>query len=741
MIGSNQFVQLKKPNRETSNKDEKYHSDYGKWAASSINSSAYLHFLEKCYVNWCFYKGRQYQWIYEEDMAGFFLDETGSPRHRIRISHNLIKPMVNYFVGNSIRTEFKSRAESRNDLVKNKIDQLVEKFSSLHDIIEDIPQLEEVIRSQVPLGENKDETERLIRMSSIDEVTDAMNSLISILSERVNDEEIKVRGARSLALYGMAVYYGVSRNLQYTGKRIDSYLYFWDTNARESNLQDAAFMGHIEYSDVPQIAEYYQNLTSEELKTLEAHASAVAGHPTRLISQKMNNQTGNTVMVVHSYWKDYAKYLYGWVRDDAGYISLERIEKDDKYSKKDLVKKSELNDDQLAITGGDTSKYVIVEEIRYCIFTPGESLGGGVNTGGKDIVYEYGVLEDQEDDPVYPESSRYPYKVSTWAYENGEVLTPLDDAIDPQRMINRLFSISESQFNNAHGSGTIVAADAIDDEEGDVGLSAKMKRGDVITVDARKYNSVHNAISEYKSNMGDAPQQIAGFISMVQQAFREMTAVNDSMTGSTGTSNALVGVVQEQINQGTLVQEPFFYALASYMNQIYQNMAHVGRKVYSKYPKMLSLFAGDRARSIVQNIEDMSLESWRVFIKRAEPESTEVQKADNLIFMLLQYQMIDANLASKLLGRSTTDLVYDQVRKYQGKLAQAQEEQAQQEQEILAAQAEAEELDRQQQMEMSRQESDRDQYNKDADRMVDYVKSQERNENSLERDLLKLSAQ
>lgn len=736
MIASHFQNQIKKPNRLKDEKNEQYHVDYAKWAIRVINSENHRLFTEKAYVNWCFFKGQRYQWIYEEDMAGFFLDDTGNPRHRIRISYNLIKPMVQQFVGNAVRLDFNATAQSLNDLAKNKLEERLNRLFDFHDMIDFAPGAEEIIREQVPLGRTREETEQLVRLSKTDEVTDSMNNLLTILAEKVDIAEATVRGARYLCLSGMAVYFGRYANLNYEGSVLEPWRFFWDIGAKKSDLSDAEYMGHWDFIDVPYLLETY-NLTDAEQQILEAHSTQANSS----IHQRLYNfqypSTSSRVPVYHAYWKDVERKEYGWVRDKDDYICLKQITGPKaEYSPKDLVPVSELSEMQLAKTEGKNRKYVIVDVIRCCVFTPAEDLHASGHEV-KDIVYEYGILEFQEEDPIRPESSHFPYKVQTWIYEQGEVLTPLDDAIDPQRLINRMVSVQESSFNRSHGSGAIVASEAIDDEDGDVGIAAKINRGEMITVRAQNLGSVHNAVGKYESNSGQVATNIQPFIENLKTAFRDITAVNESMTGTMGGGQALVGVVQEQINQGTIVQEPFYYALTRWLQQIHQNMAQVGRKVYVQYPKMLALIAGDRARDILTVIDDLSLESWRIFIKRSPSRQSEIQMADELIFALLQVQMIDQNLAAQLLGRSTRDLVYDQLRKYQGKLAIAQEEAARQQEEIAAAQAEAMAQEQQRQQMTDELDKERDQSNKEADRMMDYLKAQERNETSIQRDLLR----
>ncbi len=74
---------------------------------------------------------------------------------------------------------------------------------------------------------------------------------------------------------------------------------------------------------------------------------------------------------------------------------------------------------------------------------PAEELG----SADGDIILEFGILPYQEKNLYDPSNVRMPYKCYTWVYDRGEVLTPLDDVIDPQRFLNRTLSVVESQMS------------------------------------------------------------------------------------------------------------------------------------------------------------------------------------------------------------------------------------------------------------------------------------------------------
>ena len=56
-----------RPNRLTTKKNQDYHRDFGKYCLGVMGHSSYRRFLDKCLINWSFFKGGDGQWIFDED--------------------------------------------------------------------------------------------------------------------------------------------------------------------------------------------------------------------------------------------------------------------------------------------------------------------------------------------------------------------------------------------------------------------------------------------------------------------------------------------------------------------------------------------------------------------------------------------------------------------------------------------------------------------------------------------------
>jgi hypothetical protein len=299
---------------------------------------------------------------------------------------------------------------------------------------------------------------------------------------------------------------------------------------------------------------------------------------------------------------------------------------------------------------------------------PQEEIGYG------DIILEYGVLPYQEKQLYDPANVKFPYKCYTYIYDRGEVLTPLDDVIDPQRFLNRTLSVVESQMANMRGSGTVISKSAVDDRDGEADIMRNINSSKPIFVDTDRVGSVQNAIGTYGTNIGSGTLQMFQVIQTVQQSIQDVTGVNEAMTGTQGGSDMLVGVVEAQIQRGSLVQEPFYWALTSILRQAYEHMATVGKSIYHDNPRKLAMMVGDEGLSRITITEDHLLQDYRIFIKRSETPEQGLNAANQLLFTLLQAGMIDQITFANLFNRASPDLVAQALRQFHRDKLMAQQQ-------------------------------------------------------------------
>jgi hypothetical protein len=630
----------------------------------------YRKYINKCLINWSFFKGQDGQWIFDEDVESFFLDESGDIRNRLKWTKNVIKPMVQQYVGNAIRLSYDARATCISDFVINKREQDLKELKAYQAVAEAFPFFKDLLKDTVGIMDTELETEEMFHNTFVENYEKDINNLVNFITEEVNLDELKVQLTRNLALCGLGIYKGFEAGDNYCAESINPLFFLWDLSAKKPDLSDSEFMGEWYYMDAPSIFERYQTLTSIERQAIENYGNQKT-HDIHRVVNGIYSQAAGKVPVYEVYWKDVEKREYGWVMDEYGYPYYTMInDESSNYTDKDLIDpatekhKAEMRDKK--------KHSIYVDVMRFCIMIPQEEIGNGLG----DIVLDYGILPYQEKNLYDPANVKFPYKCYTWVYDRGEILTPLDDVIDPQRFLNRTLSVVESHMANMRGTGTVISKSAVDDRDGEADIARNINASKPIFVDTDRVGSVQNAIGTYGTNIGGGTLQMFQVIQSVQQSIQDVTGVNEAMTGTQGGSDMLVGVIEAQIQRGSLVQEPFYWALTSILRQAYEHMATVGKMIYHDNPRRLAMIVGDEGFTTINITKDNLLQDYRIFIKRSESKEQGIVNGNSLLFTLLQAQLIDQKIFANLFNRATPELIANELRQYHKDIAQAQNNQA-----------------------------------------------------------------
>jgi len=660
-------VKTSRPSKLKARKNKEYHKDYARFCLSVMDNALYDSFVNKCLVNWAFFKGGDGQWIFQEDVESFFLDESGDIRNRLKWTKNVIKPMVQQYVGNAIRLAYNADATCISDFVINKREEDIQKLRAYHAIADLGGDMGEMIRNNTMIEDTPAETEEMYYNTFVEEYERDINHLIDYISTEVNINELKVQITRNLAICGMGIYKGYEQGGNYVAESVNPLNFFWDISSVKPDLSDSEYMGEWYYMDSASIFERFQNLRADQRKDIENHGKDKSYSNLHKMVHGVQGQPGGKVPVYEVYWKDFEKKEYGWVEDEFGYPYYTMInDPESNYKDKDLIKPP--TEKAKKRMKGKKKEIIYVDILRFCIFIPQEEL----SSSSGDIILDHGILEYQEKNLYDPANVKFPYKVYTWVYDRGEVLTPLDDVIDPQRFLNRTMSVIESQMANMRGTGTVLSKSAVDDRDGEADVLRNINSSKPIFVDTDRVGSVQNAVGTYGSNVGGNTLQMFQAINVIQQSIQEVTGVNESMTGTGQSQDALVGVVQAQIQRGSLVQEPFYWALTSILKQAYEHMATVGKAIYHENPRRLAIMVGDKGLENINISSDHLLQDYRIFIKRSEGEDAGVNAGNQLLFTLLQSGLIDQPIFSNLFNRATPDLIASELRRFNKMKQQAQ---------------------------------------------------------------------
>ena len=662
------------------NKDEEYHKKFARYCLGQANNQYQNSFVDKVNINKNFYKNNS--WIMDEDLESFFKDDTEQGRNRIKMRKNIIRPMVEQYRGNAIRMSinFKCRSISAQAITRreNALAKMLH-FSNVANAPNN-PWGEDM-RSQMAIGKNEAETRSIFENVYVDKYVEKMNYLLGFISERNEFNEKQVRLSEELALTGLAV----MAEYEYSGHHqfnvVSSETFFFDRSAREYDLTDAEFMGEVIYMNVSEIFEQWPDMSDEQRTAVDNYAKMY-----RKASQAANagvgdkggttNQFANSgkVPVYKTFWKDGDTYEYGYVLDKFGYEYLTRInhveegDEEPRYTDKDLIRsKSERAKN---LFGDKLKKRLYVDTLRMAIFIPQEIVAMGDSSTApqknKDIVLDYGIAPYQETENQDFDSVKFPYKCYCWGYIDGEVLSPVDDAIDPQRFINRIMSIAENQINNSRGSGSVIDESMVDDP---AEVLQNMNQSKPVFVKA-KGRGVQNAVSSYDSTVKAGTMVLFNIIESIGKLTQEVTGVNEALKGESTGSDQLVGVTQLLIQRGSLMQEPFYNAITNVFKQCYQSAASKGKRIYADNERNLCIAVGDEGAEVLKITKEMKMEDFRTFIKRQNSDEMLIESGNNMLMALFSIvnpdgsKLLDDKRFSNLWGRSTPDEIGIALRQY-----------------------------------------------------------------------------
>lgn len=659
----------KRPNRLTEVKNIDYHKNMATYCLQTLNNHTYRRYIQKCLINWSFYKGGDGQWIFDEDVESFFLDESGDVRNRLKWTKNVIKPMVQQYVGNAIRLSYDAEAECISPFVINKREQDLKRIKGFEAISKQYPFFKNIIKENIPIGDTEVETIEIFENSFVEDYVTDINNMIEYVSTEINVNSIKEDLARNLALSGLAITKGFEFNDNFVGEATNPLFFGWDMSAKKSDLSDAEYMFEWYYSDAPSLFEKYPNLLKTQREAIESYGSEKNIQGIHKIINNVLVQEGGKVPVYEVYWKDYEKKEAGYVLDEFGYPYYTFINHENSdYTDSDLI---EPPTEKGKKKFGNSKKITVYDSV---IRTATIIAGAEINSSIGDIVLDYGILPYQEKYLRKPSESFFPYKVKAWVYDRGEVLTPMDDVIDPQRFLNRTLSVVESHMANMRGTGTVISKSAVDDRDGEADFLRNINASKPIFVDTDRVGSVQNAIGQYGTNIGGGTLQMFQVIREVQQSIQDVTGVNEAMTGTQGGSDVLVGVIEAQIQRGSLVQEPFYATLTSVLREFYEQIATTGKSIYVDNPRQLSIMVGDKGFVNINLTKEHLLQDYRIMIKRSETREQGIQAGNQLLFTLLQAGIIDQARFANLFDRSNSTMIAQSIREYQREKLQAQYE-------------------------------------------------------------------
>lgn len=231
-----------RPNRLEDTKDKEYHNKWGRHAAFSAANDLHYRFIARTKLNKRFYKGDQ--WIIDEDLEAFFKDDTNQSRNRLKMVHNIIRPMIEQYRGNAIRMKINFKAKSVSPKSINRREQKLNEmlfYTTVAGAVGDA--LGADMRKKLPIGNNEQETKRMFSNMYVDQYVDDINNLLEYVSQANKFEEMQVRMAEEIALSGIGVVKTFEHNGHQIFEPIRSEDYFWDRTAVKYDHSDSEYWG------------------------------------------------------------------------------------------------------------------------------------------------------------------------------------------------------------------------------------------------------------------------------------------------------------------------------------------------------------------------------------------------------------------------------------------------------------------------------------------------------------------
>lgn len=713
-----------RPNRLTDKKDEEYHAKWARYAAFDANNHLHQSFIAKTKINKRFYKGDQ--WFFEEDLEAFFKDESGQERNRLKMINNIIRPMIEQYRGNAIRMKINYRAQSVSQKAINRRETKLNEFRLYTQVANKIklPGIAESMRERLPIGKNEMETEQIFDNYWVDNYAEDINALLRYVSELNNFEDEQVRLAEELALSGVAVVKTFEHNGHQYFETVRSEDYFFDRSAKKYDHSDAEYWGLQNYMNATDIFERYQNITADQRKAIESYASLYQ----KSSITEQQNMYGGKVPVFDVYWRDTCTYEYGYVKDEYGYDYFTKInftyegEQKPRYTDKDLIKVD--SERSTRLLKGNKKVKLYVDELRFCTFVPQEaiSITNSANNKCGDIILDHGLVPYQETDNMDISSVKSPFKVYCWGYIDGEILSPVDDAVSPQRFINRLMSVAENQINNSRGSGTVYDKSIVDAQGGESEMIKNMNQSKPIGVNARG-RGIQNVVGTYDSSVNKGTMLMFDIMSIVKTSIKDVTGLNEAIQGESLGEDQLVGVTQLMIQRGSLMQEPFYYGITNIRKQCYQSIASTGKRIYADSERELAIAVGDSGARVLKISKDMKTEDFRVFIKRENSEEMLVQSGNSMLLTLLQLGFVDKTVFAQLYNRSTPEEVAAALRTSAKMDIEKQKMIDQQNKQLMNEEKQAQQDDENRQLMLMKHMEDREDENmaKEQDNEIDKI--------------------
>lgn len=659
-----------RPGEDVVQDSPEYFEKMGRYCVGAGFNSQHTSFLQAADVNTRFFFGDQ--WINQEDLDPFFKDENNNAKGRIKVVKNFIKPLVIQYMGNARIMDITFNAKNIGPMaITRREEKLAEAMYLTNVAAVATPELKQNLKQTRLIGDTVDETKEIFENTYVDDFIEAINAIIGDVKMTNEFDEMQVDHAMHLAFSGYCGAEYLEQNGEFIWDPVLPDEVFFDRTAKRPDLQDGEFIGRWKLMLPSEIFERKPTL-SKPVK--DAIKNAVRRN-------NINEIYGGKLPVFRVYFRDTVKIKFGYVRDEFEEVYLEKIdyvfsgEEKPRFTEKDVVPFDELNADQKKIFKSKSVYTVEPEVIKFVEFIPYEIVGEAHEVTKYDLILDSGNVPHMDTNYMKPMEAKFPIKSSCWLYYKGFIDTPINALINPQRMINRYESVKEHRVSSHLGQNVFVDEDALaGSSDNFADILANMHQNRPSRIRARNIG-IQNVVGVTGSDLPDV-----NIFTVLKNDMRDdmdrIIGVNDSMRGENQGQNKLVGVMEQEIQRSSLIQEPFYGALIRLYKQIYQCSANVGKRVYINNKKQLNTKMGEKYARVIELSEEFNTEDVRVDIKRVADLDQQVRYTNQILDAYLQGGLISREQHANLWNRATLDDVARAIRVFAGHAAVAEKEMA-----------------------------------------------------------------
>lgn len=635
-----------------------YDRDMGRYYIGCANNPVMMSNMMTFTINASMYANDQ--WIFREDLENFFMEEGGDTNNRIKQRLNIFRNIVKTYVNNVNRNTFQVRAYNISEGNMERMNDEMAMRMGAQQLAYAMPGFAEKFKAQYNLGDTPEETEMNFFDEMANKTDNATNALFKRAERMYQIGQWKSALARQKCLGGFTCVKDWYKNGEQELTNLDVPYVFYDVNSMKPDLSDGAYAGDIRFTTYTDICEQYPNLGEKERYALEQFGRSSNSGINQFLLRVANYPT-DRIPVITICWQDLEVRKYAFT-SFMGKPKLMRIDNIDISGQPQLIDPSQLTKDELALMGDDGVITVEKQVPRFCEMVCKEMI-----SGTNDIILSHGEVPYSISKKEAPFQSPLPYIFDTYDYFYGRMLTPLDTALDCQRIMNRLASSMEAALNSAIGTGYIIA-DELTPADGSKksSIDVDMKNNRTVRVKSARtgFNIQNNVIPYSGANQVASGLQYMTVIQSIKAMGEQITSVNSDMTGFNNNPRQLVGVQDNNIQQGFMLQGDFVDGIAYLYYKVYWSIANRGRRIACENNMRLIDTVGASMAQVLQFTKDMALESIHVDLRRVPLEQTNVDMVDAKIIMYFQLGLLGEKQVARLLGRSEMDAVNDAIVEY-----------------------------------------------------------------------------